>query len=263
MSGDFEVPARDFACPSRIMFPDERVHRGAIALLLVGSRNAAVGMVEAMSVLRSGGSVLDAVETCIRAVESNLADSTVGEDRRRYLDHMSGFARKLTSDPELVRRLTGHDDPGKVFGTVNVIARDDRGRMACGVSTSGWAWKYPGRLGDSPIIGAGNYCDDRYGAAACTGRGEMAIRCATVRTAVMYLKLGMGIDEAGLAGMSDFNDLVDPFFGTISMVLVDRDGNHRAFSNNPEATYAYITAEMDEPAEVPRTHVSLAPRQPD
>ena len=65
-------------------------------------------------------------------------------------------------------------DPEHVTGTVNVIAQDAQGHIASAVSTSGWAWKYPGRLGDSPIIGAGNYADDRYGAAACTGWGEAA-----------------------------------------------------------------------------------------
>ncbi|MEJ7652563.1 MAG: isoaspartyl peptidase/L-asparaginase [Chloroflexia bacterium] len=57
---------------------------------------------------------------------------------------------------------------------MNFIALDSDGDLACGVSTSGWAFKYPGRLGDSPIIGAGNYADP-LGAAACTGRGELAI----------------------------------------------------------------------------------------
>ncbi|HEV2370352.1 MAG TPA: isoaspartyl peptidase/L-asparaginase, partial [Acidimicrobiales bacterium] len=60
----------------------------------------------------------------------------------------------LAADPET---------PGHVAGTVNFIARDRAGHLASAVSTSGWAWKFPGRLGDSPIVGAGNYCDDRYG----------------------------------------------------------------------------------------------------
>ena len=66
---------------------------------------------------------------------------------------------------------------------------DGNGKMASAVSTSGMAWKYPGRVGDSPIIGAGNYCDGRYGAAACTGLGELAIRASTARSLVLYLKM--------------------------------------------------------------------------
>src|SRR5205814_1382246 len=69
-------------------------------------------------------------------------------------------------------------------GTVNFLALDRRGDIASAVTTSGWAYKYPGRVGDSPIVGAGNYCDSRYGAAACTARtsfvsGQCAIAIAS------------------------------------------------------------------------------------
>ena len=92
--------------------------------------------------------------------------------------------RAATRDPEIA--ATSED----YFGTVNVIAIDRRGDIASGVTTSGWAWKYPGRVGDSPIIGAGNYADNRYGACACTGYGEMAIRAGTARSVVLYMKMG-------------------------------------------------------------------------
>jgi beta-aspartyl-peptidase (threonine type) len=66
----------------------------------------------------------------------------------------------------------------RILGTTNVIIRDAAGDIASAVSTSGWGFKWPGRVGDSPIVGAGNYADNRYGAAACTaeqrchGRGS-------------------------------------------------------------------------------------------
>ena len=74
-------------------------------------------------------------------------------------------------------------------GTTVLLCRDKEGRLAGGTSTSGWAHKYPGRLGDSPIIGAGLYVDQRYGACACThtgggggggddhSRGDSSCRC--------------------------------------------------------------------------------------
>jgi beta-aspartyl-peptidase (threonine type) len=92
--------------------------------------------------------------------------------------------RAATRDPEIAASTKDY------FGTVNVIAIDRRGDIASGVSTSGWAWKYPGRVGDSPIIGAGNYADNRYGACACTGYGEMAIRSSTAHSVVLYMKVG-------------------------------------------------------------------------
>ncbi len=62
------------------------------------------------------------------------------------------------------------------FGTVNFLALDQYGDLASAVSTSGLGWKYPSRVGDSPIIGAGNYCDNRHGATAV--RGWVNWRCA-------------------------------------------------------------------------------------
>jgi beta-aspartyl-peptidase (threonine type) len=75
--------------------------------------------------------------------------------------------------------------------TVNFIAIDSHGNTAVGSQYQGGLWKYPGRLGDSPIIGAGNYCDNRYGGAACTGLGEIAIRCSLARTTVHNMRYGM------------------------------------------------------------------------
>ena len=49
------------------------------------------------------------------------------------------------------------------------------------------------------MIGAGNYADSRYGAAACTGRGEMAMRACTAFSAVLYMKMGRSLEEAGRA----------------------------------------------------------------
>ncbi|MHB0885391.1 MAG: N(4)-(beta-N-acetylglucosaminyl)-L-asparaginase [Bacillota bacterium] len=159
--------------------------------------------------------------------------------RERYLDRMR----------EMVKHAA---DPEKPNETVNFIARDDRGDIACGVSTSGWAWKYPGRLGDSPIIGAGNYADNRYGAAACTGRGEMAIRAGTARSVVLYLKMGMALHEAGGEAMKDLHAVVDPYIGSMNIVAMDAHGNHAAFTNSQGATYVFMTTEMKEPEEKPR-----------
>jgi len=169
-------------------------------------------------------------------------------ERVRYLERMRQLAA-MAKDPE------------KAHGTVNFIALDDHGHMACGVSTSGWAWKYPGRLGDSPVIGAGNYCDSRYGGAACTGRGEMAIRAATAHSVVMYLKAGLSVQEAGVRAMRDLEDLVDVYFGGMNIVALDRHGEPAAFSDNPKATFVYMTGDMSEPVEKPRTYVELKPRR--
>jgi L-asparaginase / beta-aspartyl-peptidase len=148
----------------------------------------------------------------------------------------------------------------EILGTTNVIARDAEGNIATAVSTSGWGFKWPGRLGDSPIIAAGNYADNRYGGGACTGRGEMAIRCATAHSVVMYMRHGQSLEDAVRAAMEDLSHLHDPFAersNTMNVVAMDRDGNTFAASTGPDATYVVQTTEMDAFEERIRLHVPL------
>lgn len=121
-------------------------------------------------------------------------------------------------------RLTA--DPETAHGTVCIIARDRHGDMATGVSTSGWGWKYPGRLGDSPIIGAGSYADNRFGAAACTGFGEMTIRAGTARSIALYLKMGLSIQEAMRAAADDLHAAQWRYRGVVTIYALDRQENH-------------------------------------
>ena len=151
-------------------------------------------------------------------------------------------------------------DPERAKGTVNFIAQDGNGDIACGVSTSGWAWKYPGRLGDTPIIGAGNYADNRYGAAACTGMGEMAIRGATSHSLVFYMKMGLSLEEAGARAMNDLNDLDGRFLSVMNIIALDKDGRPAGFTSSRGRTYIYQTADMAEPVEEARTYVPIRSR---
>ena len=131
------------------------------------------------------------------------------------------------------------------------------------VSTSGWAWKYPGRVGDSPVIGAGNYADNRYGACACTGYGEMAIRCGTARSLVLYIKTGLALARAAREVMTDLRHLSVPFPPRMNLVAVDARGRHLAMTTETarEVRYAHQTGRMAAPAIRPRLVVPLAPRQ--
>ncbi len=136
----------------------------------------------------------------------------------------------------------------EIYGTTNVITRDGAGNICCAVSTSGWGFKWPGRLGDSPVIAAGNYADNRYGAAACTGRGEMAIRSATAHSVVMYMKFGKSIDEALIEATNDLAWQIDPYAGRhhiMNIVGMDAEGNVNAISTSEGAGYVYQTTEMD------------------
>ena len=83
-------------------------------------------------------------------------------------------------------------------GTINCLALNAKGEMSGVTTTSGLAWKIPGRVGDSPIIGAGLYVDQDVGAAGSTGRGEENIRVAGGHTIVENMRHGMAPKEACL-----------------------------------------------------------------
>lgn len=130
-------------------------------------------------------------------------------------------------------------------GTVNVIGIDSKGDICTGVSTSGLALKFPGRLGDSPIIGAGNYADNKVGAAACTGRGELTIRLLSARMIVSYMQGGMSVSSACMQAMRDILALGET--GGVSCVGMDNRGNAFAASTRGMAIYCYMDIESKEP----------------
>ncbi len=167
---------------------------------------------------------------------------------------------ELTDETPLLNWVKLATDPERVAGTVNFIALDSAGDIAAGVSTSGWAWKYPGRIGDSPIIGAGNYADNRYGACACTGMGEMAIRAGTARSLVLYLKLGMSLKDAARQAMLDLRDLGGDYIGGMNLIAVNSQGEHTGLSTRAGSTYIVQHADMREHREQKREFLPIPAR---
>jgi len=92
-----------------------------------------------------------------------------------------------------------YDDPLHVkftTGTINMNAVNAAGDISSVTTTSGLSWKIPGRVGDSPIIGAGQYCDNTVGAAGSTGRGEANIKVCGAFLTVEFMRQGASPEEA-------------------------------------------------------------------
>ena len=113
---------------------------------------------------------------------------------------------------------------GTTHGTVDFVVRAADGRMAGGISTCGWAYKYPGRMSDSGMVGAGLYVDDRYGAAACTHTGEMIIRAGVARAVVAYMKRGASARSACREAFQDLRALKGGYLGPVIIHALDRKG---------------------------------------
>jgi len=102
------------------------------------------------------------------------------------------------SDASLGGKDLEYDEYGiaHTWGTINMNAVDANGDMSSVTTTSGISWKVPGRVGDSPIIGAGQYCDNTVGAAGSTGRGESNIKVCGAFLAVEFMRQGMTPEQS-------------------------------------------------------------------
>jgi beta-aspartyl-peptidase (threonine type) len=124
------------------------------------------------------------------------------------------------------------------LGTVGAVARDDGGRLAAGTSTGGTPGKYPGRVGDSPVIGAGCYCDGMAGGASATGYGEAILRATFCRDAVGLLEAG---NDPGAAARDAVARLEARFGGRGGIILIDRRGRIGHAFNTPRMAVACVT----------------------
>lgn len=140
-------------------------------------------------------------------------------------------------------------DPERVRDTTVFLGRDAGDNIGVVTSTSGWAWKYPGRLGDSPIPGAGFYADSRYGAAACTHTGEMTMRCGTSRSIVLAMRLGHTLEDAIKLAVEELAELKTGFLAGVVIHAIDAGGNHqvRNYRCDEEIRYWYWDERMRAP----------------
>ncbi len=117
------------------------------------------------------------------------------QSRKRWLEWRSKLSATdnwLSEESE----GTAFGEVIKHYGTINCLAVDPNGNIAGTTTTSGLSWKIPGRVGDSPIIGAGLYVDNEVGAAGSTGRGEANIKVCGGHTVVELMRQGKSPEQA-------------------------------------------------------------------
>jgi beta-aspartyl-peptidase (threonine type) len=115
------------------------------------------------------------------------------------------------------------------------VARDSEGHLAVAVSTGGRTGKLPGRIGDSPIPGAGFYVDDRFGGACGTGLGEAFIRLGLAHLMVIELEHGMDGEAVATGAVAYLGRKLGASGGVI---LIPRDGSPHAAFNTPAMPWA-------------------------
>ncbi|MEX2255938.1 MAG: isoaspartyl peptidase/L-asparaginase [Acidimicrobiia bacterium] len=214
-----------------------------------------------MGVLRDGGSALDAVCAAVVVLEDDPSfnagrggvatsagthelDAAVMDGAERRAGAVAAITR--AKNPVLAARAVLDDgrhvlfagevpfavepappgwfdvtsDPGS-SGTVGAVALDVDGHLAAATSTGGRSGQLPGRVGDTPLIGAGTWADDTACAVSGTGAGELFVRAAFAHTVHMLVASGMPIGRACEAVLDD----VGVLGGRGGCIAVDRDGN--------------------------------------
>ncbi len=164
------------------------------------------------------------------------------EARRRQLaDALASHQVMLDHDPP------GGAAPlaeGQKFGTVGAVALDQHGHLAAATSTGGLTNKRVGRIGDTPLIGAGTYADDRSAAVSCTGSGEMFIRAVAAYDVCARMRYGgQSLEEAAHAVVLQTLPTID---GRGGLIAVDRQGN-LSLPFNTEGMYRAFARGADAP----------------
>ncbi len=161
-------------------------------------------------------------------------DLLVGRELERWKAIKS--SAKSISTKDAFRKKTPLD-------TVGAVALDNSGVIASGTSTGGTPNKYPGRVGDSPLIGCGTYADSTFGGASCTGWGEAIIKVVLAKTVIDLMEYNGG-DPAAAAkqGIARLEKKADGFGGVI---VLNKNGVPASAFNTPRMARAYRNSEMN------------------
>jgi len=220
-----------------------------------GATLTATGQVELDASLMDGATLGAGAVACVKDVRNPvlLARAVLEHSGHVLLvgEGASGFAREsgIPAWPN-ERLVTVHQRarfdaarraaPATVGGgTIGAVARDASGHVAAATSTGGTFLKRPGRVGDSPLIGAGTYADDRLAAVSSTGDGERIIRVTLARLVADLVGAGRSAAGAASEGIRVLGDRVD---GRGGVIVVGPSGEPGFAFNTPAMARAWSNA---------------------
>lgn len=174
--------------------------------------------------------------------EQELLTEKSRQDWLRWKARVNPSDNWLDHDDDVAIRFT--------TGTINMNAVNAAGDLSSVTTTSGLSWKLPGRVGDSPIIGAGQYCDNTVGAAGSTGRGEANIKACGAFLTVEFMRQGLSPQDACLRTLERVVQMTErrllddrgrPRFG-LNYYAVSKDGRAGGASLYEGSQYAVADA---------------------
>lgn len=177
----------------------------------------------ALAVLEAGEHVILAGPAALRfAAELGISPAPPGAliTERMLVRLADAAARKATASAD-VDPGAGAEDPNRSGGTVGAVARDASGTLAAATSTGGIVYKRSGRVGDTPIPGAGTWAD-RSAAISATGDGEAILRVALARGVAARVSAGMALRDAAIASLHELRAITGGSAGLIAVDASDR-----------------------------------------
>ena len=200
------------------------------ASIMEGSRHAA-GAVACVAGVRNP----------IRAARAILEEGHhvmfVGEGARRFADERGiELCHDAWHATDRQREVLAAGGVGWAAGTVGAVARDAEGRLAAATSTGGTMRQRPGRVGDSPLVGAGTWADDDSVAISCTGDGEAIIRAAMAHEVDALVRIGgLALEQACAEALA----LLERRGGHGGLIAVTATGEVTARCSSPGMTHGW------------------------
>jgi len=184
---------------------------------------------------------LELVEPSYFSTEARRAQlHRVRDAGRVTLDHDGAALAAAASDAPI--------DEDRKMGTVGAVALDIHGHLAAATSTGGMTNKRVGRIGDSPLIGAGTYADDRAAAVSCTGTGEIFIRGAAAYDVCARMRYaGQSLEQATQAVVMQSLPAIPGGAASGGLIAVDRQG-HVSLVFNTEGMYRAYARGAEQPS---------------
>lgn len=160
----------------------------------------------------------------------------IGEGANALVDTPIDNTELLTDRTKAALERWRKKNAGPVgSATVGAVALDHQGHLVAGTSTGGVLGKWPGRVGDSPLIGSGTYAT-QTAAISCTGKGEAFIRAVTAKDVAMRLEYGEALDGILEQALAD----VQTMDGEGGLICLTSDGKIGFGHNAPHMAYAWI-----------------------
>ena len=163
-------------------------------------------------------------------------DLIIDRERKRWKE-VQGREDFVSKDT--FRRMREFSD------TVGAVALDNNGNICVGTSTGGTLNKYPGRVGDSPLIGCGSYADNTVGAVSTTGWGEAMIKVVMAKTVIDLMEMNGG--QPQVAAEKGIEILERKAHGLGGVIVLNKEGQFGVAFNTPRMARAYMNSEMSEP----------------